>query len=101
MKPDDVFDCLEFALESEWESAVVDAVPEELEDALAMMERGRRLLREGLRIPVSVLEDAADDEEYRAAARNGGSIPDDVLVRMHRERETAELNIAEGTDGSL
>ena len=96
MKPEGVLDSLEFALESEWAPDYPERVPDELKDALKMMERGRRLLREGLRMPLSVADKGLDDDEYRAAARNGEPIPRDLLVRMHREREAAEREITEG-----
>ena len=90
MKLESVLDCLEFALESEWETDSAESVPDELKDALTMMERGRRLLREGLRVRASIADDAVADEEYRSVARNGEKIPGDVLARMHREREAVE-----------
>ena len=90
MNSDSVFDCLELAFEEEWMPLAPESIPEELRDPLAMLERGRRLLREGLRIPSSVTDSPVDDEQYRAAARNGIAIPEEVLARMHQEREEAE-----------
>jgi hypothetical protein len=101
MKLEGVLDCLEFALESEWETDGAESVPDELKDALTMMERGRRLLREGLRVPELIADDAAADEEYRAVARNGDIIPGDVLALMHREREAVEREASKDYNGSL
>jgi hypothetical protein len=94
MKSERVLDCLEFALESEWETGGAEDIPNELIDALAMMERGRRLLNEGLIVPVLMADDSVADDEYRAAARNGGNISEDMLTRMHSEREAAEREAA-------
>lgn len=94
MKSESVLDCLEFALESEWETDNAEDIPDELIDALAMMERGRRLLREGLMVPVLIADNSVADDEYRAAARNGGTISGDMLARMHSERETVERQVA-------
>ena len=90
MNSESVLDCLEAAFEEEWMPIIPEIIPEALRDPLVMMERGRRLLREGLRIPPSLADIAVNDEEYRAAARNGTAIPEDVLARMHEEREEAE-----------
>ncbi|HWZ63656.1 MAG TPA: hypothetical protein VNX02_11580 [Steroidobacteraceae bacterium] len=98
MKGDKVLDCLESALEADWEAADDEDLPEELKDATAMMERGRRLLREGLRISISLEGQIPDDSGYRAAARNGRRITEEMLAQMHRDRQEAEREWA-GTSG--
>lgn len=85
-----VWDCVELAFESDWESGDEGGeVPELLNDATGLMERGRRLLLEGLKV-TSKDQAVNDDDAYRAAARNGKVIPDDVLAQMHRAREEVE-----------
>jgi hypothetical protein len=91
MTTPDIWDCIGRALERELEteSEKGGEVPELLMDALALMERGRTLLAKGLQAPVH--EGSVDsDETYRAAARNGTPIPQEVLDRMHRDRERSE-----------
>jgi hypothetical protein len=95
MNTDRVLETLEYALECEWEAEDSNELPQELRDPLAMLERGRQLLRHGLSVPVFVAETPLDDREYRAAARNGKPIPDQVLIRMHEERDKAEHEVSD------
>ena len=92
---------LEVALEDEWNqcSAESDSLPEALVDPLKVMERGGALLTQGLRFPraqSSRLSGA--DEEFRMAARNGKTIPSDVKLRMHADRQLAESGVVVESD---
>jgi Zn-dependent peptidase ImmA (M78 family) len=63
----------------------IEALPERLRDPLAVLERGRALLRTGLPVRTSEVDNDFNDE-LRMAARNGKPIPDDIRLRMNEGR---------------
>ena len=74
------------------ENPVVDGtqtLPERLRDPFAVLARGAALLRSGIPIR-SVESDSVVDDELRAAARNGKTIPTDIANLMKEDRITSE-----------
>jgi|HubBroStandDraft_3_1064219.scaffolds.fasta_scaffold78624_1 Zn-dependent peptidase ImmA (M78 family) len=67
----------------------LNTLPESLRDPMAVLERGRRLLRDGLPVQSYGL-DAEFDNQLRAAARNGKRIPAGVRRRMSDDRAASE-----------
>ena len=95
-----ILDVLEEVVSWDPDTQTSCELPVGLRDPAVMMERLRQLMENDRNPPLSrapeSLESESDLEEYRAAARNGSSIPDDVLRRMHQERERAEAACVEG-----
>ena len=94
-KTNAVLDAIETAIEFEDDFDATAELPSGLRDPVRVMERVRELFSNGVMLPEEAEADfggdlADDDEAYRAAARNGKPISEEVLARMHREREEAE-----------
>jgi hypothetical protein len=90
-RTESVLDALELAAHGEHDDDGTHSLPAGLQDALKVMERGRELIAEGLRMPDEEPTFSSYDEEFRMAARNGKVIPDSVRERMHAERQRCEV----------
>lgn len=92
-----VIDILEMAVTTEPQSdnaalpseakTDIATLPERLQDPLAVLERGRALLKSGLPLRGTAMNTEFDDQ-LRIAARNGKPIPDDIRHLMGDERRS-------------
>ena len=89
-RTESVLNALELAAQGERDDDATPSLPASLQDPLKVMERGRELIENGLRLPDEEPTISSYDEEFRMAARNGKVIPDGVCKRMHAERQRCE-----------
>ena len=70
-------------------SLTIGELPESLRDPMAVLARGRQVEEQGLRLVRHREPTLQTTDDFAMAARNGGTLSDEVLTRMRDDRANA------------